>query len=227
MFTQSELKAQVAQAAVEFVLPRLQLSSVLGVGTGSTVDLFIDAIAVHKHLFNGAVSSSERSTRRMQKLGINVYDLNKVESMVWYVDGADEINSELEMIKGGGGALTREKIVASVAEHFLCIADDTKEVAVLGDFPLPIEVIPMARESVARQLRMLGGEPRLREGFTTDNGCQILDVAGLRIAQAKEFEEQINNMPGVVCCGLFALKGATTALIASQTGIVQRESPAA
>lgn len=227
MVSQSELKAQVAQAAVEFILPRLQGSSVLGVGTGSTVDLFIDALAPHKSLFKGAVSSSERSTQRMEKQGITVFDLNEVETITWYVDGADEINAQLEMVKGGGGALTREKIVASVAEHFLCIADGSKEVDVLGAFALPIEVIPMAREAVMRQLQALGGEPTLRAGFITDNGCQIIDVAGLRIREAKALEAQINNIPGVVCCGLFALKGATTALIATQNGVLQRELPSA
>lgn len=224
MFSQSELKEQVAQAAVDFVLPHLQANSVLGVGTGSTVDLFIDRLAPHKAKFSGAVSSSERSTARMRDLGMTVYDLNSIESMAWYVDGADEINAELEMIKGGGGALTREKIVASVADNFLCIADATKEVDVLGAFALPIEVIPMAREAVIRQLRALGGQPVLRANFITDNKCEIIDVAGLHIRHAKELESQINNIPGVVCCGLFALKGATTALIATQHGIVQRES---
>lgn len=222
MFSQTELKEQVAQAAVDFVLPYLQTSSVLGVGTGSTVDLFIDRIAQHKAKFSGAVSSSERSTERMKNLGITVYDLNSVTSMQWYVDGADEINAQLEMIKGGGGALTREKIVASVAENFLCIADDTKEVDVLGAFALPIEVIPMAREAVIRQLIALGGKPKLRENFITDNGCEIIDVAGLSINNAKALEAQVNNIPGVVCCGLFALKGATTALIATQNGVLQR-----
>ena len=163
----------------------------------------------------------------MEKQGITVFDLNEVETITWYVDGADEINAQLEMVKGGGGALTREKIVASVAEHFLCIADGSKEVDVLGAFALPIEVIPMAREAVMRQLQALGGEPTLRAGFITDNGCQIIDVAGLRIREAKALEAQINNIPGVVCCGLFALKGATTALIATQNGVLQRELPSA
>lgn len=223
MYTQTELKAHVAQAAVEFVLPQLRTDSILGVGTGSTVDLFIDALAAHKSAFKGAVSSSERSTRRMRDLGITVYDLNDVESLLWYVDGADEIDPNLAMTKGGGGALTREKIVASVAKNFLCIADASKEVAVLGAFPLPVEVIPMAREAVARQLAALGGKPVLRAGFVTDNGCQILDVHGLHIQDPQAVEQLINNIPGVVCCGLFALSGASIALIASQDGVLRRE----
>lgn len=223
MYTQTELKAQVAQAAVDFVLPQLQSDSILGVGTGSTVDLFIDALAAHKQVFKGAVSSSERSTRRMRDLGITVYDLNEVESLLWYVDGADELDPNLAMTKGGGGALTREKIVASVAKHFLCIADASKEVAVLGAFPLPVEVIPMAREAVARQLVALGGKPVLRADFVTDNGCQILDVHGLHITNPQAMEQHINNIPGVVCCGLFALSGASMALIATQEGVQSRE----
>ncbi len=226
MYTQNELKAQVAQAAVEFILPRLQQDSLLGVGTGSTVDLFIDAIAEHRHLFRGAVSSSERSTTRMLEHGIDVFDLNNITEVGWYVDGADELNADLAMIKGGGGALTREKIVASVAEHFLCIADRSKEVDVLGKFPLPIEIIPMAREAVARQIKALGGQPVLRENFITDNGNQILDVSGLQIHQPEQLEALLNNIPGVVCNGLFALSGATTALIATQEGVLQRERPA-
>lgn len=223
MYTQTELKAQVAQAAVDFVVPQLRADSILGVGTGSTVDLFIDALAAHKGAFKGAVSSSERSTRRMRDLGISVFDLNDVESLVWYVDGADELDPSLAMTKGGGGALTREKIVASVAQHFLCIADASKEVAVLGAFPLPVEVIPMAREAVARQLAALGGKPVLRADFITDNGCQILDVHGLQIHDPQALEQRINNIPGVVCCGLFALSGATIAMIATQEGVLRRE----
>jgi len=224
MFSQSELKAQVAQAAVEFVLDHLNDDDILGVGTGSTVDMFIDALAQYKHRFKGAASSSERSTARMQQLGIPVYDLNDVEVMPWYVDGADEINAKLEMIKGGGGALTREKIVASIATDFLCIVDDSKQVDVLGNFALPVEVIPMARTAVARRLQALGGKPTLRADFITDNGCEILDVAGLHIIEPKALEAEINNIPGVVCCGLFALKGATTALIATQQGVLQQQA---
>lgn len=224
MLTQDELKCNVAQAAVEYALSCLQPDSVLGVGTGSTVDFFIDAIAPHRDRFRAAVSSSERSTARLRRLGITVLDLNEVEEMPLYVDGADEIDSGMSMIKGGGGALTREKIVASVAREFVCIVDESKVVDVLGKFPLPVEVIPMARNVVARKLRELGGEPRLREGFVTDNGCEILDVAGLRVTRPAEMEALINNIPGVVCCGLFAISGANLALVSTQQG-VRRMSP--
>lgn len=221
MLTQTQLKQNVAAAAMEFVLPLLTPSTVLGVGTGSTVDLFIDALAPHKHRFRGAVSSSERSSSRMAALGIPVFDLNEVQAMPLYVDGADEVDHELNMIKGGGGALTREKIVASVAERFICIVDESKRVQVLGKFPLPVEVIPMARESVARRLTALGGKPELREGFITDNGCQILDVSGLSIDSPAQFEAELNNIPGVVCCGLFALSGASVVLMSTQQGVRQ------
>lgn len=219
MYTQSELKQQVAQAAVEYVLPFLTPDSILGVGTGSTVDLFIDALAAHKHAFKAAASSSERSTTRLQSLGIDVQDLNTIERMDWYVDGADEIDAALNMTKGGGGALTREKIVASVSDKFLCIVDDSKLVGRLGAFPLPVEVIPMAKNAVARQLRALGGNPVERAGFVTDNGGLILDVSGLSIEDPAALEARINNMPGVVCCGLFAIAPASVALIAGQQGV--------
>ncbi|MCX5591308.1 ribose-5-phosphate isomerase RpiA [Alcaligenes endophyticus] len=219
MYTQQELKQQVAQAAVQYVLPYLQPDTILGVGTGSTVDLFIHALAPHADRFKGAASSSNRSTQLMQQLGIDVKDLNEIESMDWYVDGADEIDLQLNMTKGGGGALTREKIVASVAQRFLCIADDSKLVQQLGAFALPVEVIPMARAAVARELAKLGGRPHLREGFITDNGGLILDVEGLDIRDPAQLESHINNIPGVVCCGLFALKPATVALLAGQAGI--------
>lgn len=219
MYTQSELKQQVAQAAVDYVLPFLTPDSILGVGTGSTVDLFIDALATHKHAFKAAASSSERSTARLQGLGIEVQDLNTIERMDWYVDGADEIDAALNMTKGGGGALTREKIVASVSDKFLCIVDDSKLVERLGAFPLPVEVIPMAKNAVARQLRALGGNPVERTGFVTDNGGLILDVSGLSIEDPAALEARINNMPGVVCCGLFAIAPASVALIAGQQGV--------
>lgn len=219
MYTQSELKQQVAQAAVDYVLPFLTPDSILGVGTGSTVDLFIDALAAHKHAFKAAASSSERSTARLQGLGIEVQDLNTIERMDWYVDGADEIDTALNMTKGGGGALTREKIVASVSDKFLCIVDDSKLVERLGAFPLPVEVIPMAKNAVARQLRALGGNPVERTGFVTDNGGLILDVSGLSIEDPAALEARINNMPGVVCCGLFAIAPASVALIAGQQGV--------
>nr|WP_321271413.1 ribose-5-phosphate isomerase RpiA [Alcaligenes faecalis] len=219
MYTQSELKQQVAQAAVDYVLPFLTPDSILGVGTGSTVDLFIDALAAHKHAFKAAASSSERSTARLQGLGIEVQDLNTIERMDWYVDGADEIDAALNMTKGGGGALTREKIVASVSDKFLCIVDDSKLVERLGAFPLPVEVIPMAKNAVARQLRALSGNPVERTGFVTDNGGLILDVSGLSIEDPAALEARINNMPGVVCCGLFAIAPASVALIAGQQGV--------
>jgi ribose 5-phosphate isomerase A len=223
MFTQDQLKQQAAQAALDYVLPQLQPDSVLGVGTGSTVDRFIDLLAAHREDFAAAVSSSERSTQRLRAAGIVVRDLNEVASLSLYVDGADEVDHELNMIKGGGGALTREKIVASVADRFVCIVDESKLVRQLGRFPLPVEVIPLAREAVARQIRALGGQPRLREGFTTDNGNQVLDVAGLRYDDPAEFEAMLNNVPGVVCCGLFAITGASVALVAGQDGVSRLE----
>lgn len=221
MLTQTELKQNVADAAVQFVLPFLSPDAILGVGTGSTADLFIDALAPHKSRFRGAASSSERSAARMQALGIQVFDLNDVPAMPVYVDGADEVDHGLNMIKGGGGALTREKIVASVARQFVCIVDESKLVQTLGRFPLPVEVIPMAREVVARRLTALGGTPVLRSGFVTDNGCQILDVSGLSITAPADMEALINNIPGVVSCGLFALAGADIVLMSTQEGVRQ------
>jgi ribose 5-phosphate isomerase A len=219
MRTQDELKQQAAQAALDIVLPQLQPESILGVGTGSTVDRFIDLLAAHREAFRAAVSSSERSTQRLQAAGIQVLDLNDVSSLTLYVDGADELDYQLNMIKGGGGALTREKIVASVADRFVCIVDESKLVQQLGRFALPIEVIPLAREAVAREVRQLGGRPVLRAGFTTDNGNQILDVSGLQYDDPAEFEAMLNNIPGVVCCGLFAISGAHLALVAGQDGV--------
>ncbi|WP_323012600.1 ribose-5-phosphate isomerase RpiA [Castellaniella sp.] len=224
MFTQDQLKQQVAQAALDYVLPQLQPDSILGVGTGSTVDLFIDLLAAHRAAFHAAVSSSERSTRRLQAAGIAVLDLNDVKSMALYVDGADEIDHQLNMIKGGGGALTREKIVASVADRFVCIVDESKLVEQLGGFDLPIEIIPLAREAVIREIRQLGGGPQLRDGFITDNGNQILDVAGLYYENdPAAFEAMLNNIPGIVCCGLFAISGAHVALVAGQNGVSRLE----
>ena len=220
MLSQQELKQNVAQAAVDYVLPLLGPKVIVGIGSGSTADLFIDALAAHKDKFLGTVSSSERSTRRLEGHGVKVFDLNDVTDVPVYVDGADEIDAGLSMIKGGGGALTREKIVASVADQFVCIVDESKLVDCLGAFALPVEVIPMARESVARRLKALGGEPRLREGFTTDNGCVILDVSGLRITDPAALEVTVNNIPGVVTCGLFAIAGATVALMSTQGGVL-------
>lgn len=219
MLSQQELKQQAADAALEFVEQVAGPDVIIGVGTGSTADLFIDGLARFKGRIGGTVASSERSAARLVGHGLKVLDLNDVATMPIYVDGADEINADLHMIKGGGGALTREKIVASVAERFICIADESKLVQTMGKFPLPLEVIPMARESVARALSALGGQPRLREGFVTDNGNIILDVSGLSITDAPAFEAIVNNLPGVVTCGLFALSGADVALLATQNGI--------
>lgn len=221
MLTQQELKGNVARAAVDYIRPLLGPDVIVGIGSGSTADLFIDALAVYRDQFKGAVSSSERSTARLSGHGIKVLDLNDVTHVPVYVDGADEIDAGLNMIKGGGGALTREKIVASTADEFVCIVDESKLVDVLGRFPLPVEVIPMAREVVARKLAAMGGQPKLREGFTTDNGCVILDVAGMAITDPKALEARINNIPGVVTCGLFAISGASVALMSTQSGVRQ------
>lgn len=213
--TQDEMKKAVGLAALAYVQP----NTIIGVGTGSTVNCFIDALASIKDQIKAAVSSSEASTARLQALGIPVVDLNDVTEFDIYVDGADEINPQMEMIKGGGAALTREKIVAAVAKRFICIADSTKQVEVLGQFPLPVEVIPLAREYVTRELKKLGGNPVYREGVITDNHCQILDVHGLQIHDAKAFEQQVNQIPGVVTVGLFAHRGADVALIGSADGV--------
>lgn len=224
MYTQDQLKQHAAQAALDHILPQLQPESILGVGTGSTVDHFIDLLAAHRGAFRGAVSSSDRSSRRLQDLGVPVFDLNDVSAVPFYVDGADELDHQLNMIKGGGGALTREKIVASVADRFVCIVDESKLVQQLGSFPLPIEVIPLAREAVAREMRQLGGRPQVRVDFITDNGNQILDVAGLAYEdRPAEFEALINNIAGVVSCGLFSISGAHLALVAGQEGISRLE----
>jgi ribose 5-phosphate isomerase A len=196
----------------------LMPDAVIGVGTGSTADLFIDGLASLRGHFRGAVASSERSAQRLTALGILVLDLNEVQTMPVYVDGADEINAQLHMVKGGGGALTREKIVASVAKLFVCIADESKLVDVLGRFPLPIEVLPIAREAVFRVVRELGGAPALRTGFVTDNGNQIVDVSGLSIKDPCALEKALNNVPGVVTNGLFAIRPADVALLATQSG---------
>ncbi|CCH04082.1 ribose-5-phosphate isomerase RpiA [Achromobacter xylosoxidans] len=219
MLSQQELKQQAADAALELVEQVAGPDVIIGVGTGSTADLFIDGLARFKGRIGGTVASSERSAARLAGHGLKVLDLNDVTSMPIYVDGADEIDANLHMIKGGGGAQTREKIVASVADRFVCIVDESKLVEVMGKFPLPIEVIPMAREAVARAMTAMGGQPRLREGFVTDNGNIILDVAGLSITDAPGLEARINNLPGVVTCGLFAIAGADVALLATQNGI--------
>ncbi len=225
MLTQQELKQQAADAALALIEPLLGPDVIIGVGTGSTADLFIDGLARYRGRLRGTVASSERSAARLAGHGITVLDLNDVTSMPVYVDGADEIDARLHMIKGGGGAQTREKIVASVADRYICIVDESKLVERLGSFPLPVEVIPMARQAVARALVALGGQPRLREGFTTDNGNIILDVADLQIDDAPALELTVNNLPGVVTCGLFARPGADVALLATQNGIRRLERP--
>ncbi len=212
---QDELKRQVARAAIDLVVP----DTIIGVGTGSTANCFIDELARIRERIPGAVASSEATAKRLAGHGIRVLDLNEVADLPVYVDGADEIDGSLSMIKGGGGALTREKIVAAVARKFVCIADASKRVEVLGAFPLPVEVIPMARAHVARELAKLGGEPRLREGFVTDNGNLILDVGGLEIREPRALEARINGIVGVVCNGLFALRGADVALLAGAGGV--------
>jgi ribose 5-phosphate isomerase A len=215
MPTQDELKRAVAQAALRHV----PAGRVLGVGTGSTVDLFIDALAAAGMPIPAAVSSSARSSERLARHGYAIADLNEVESIDVYVDGADEIDPNFAMIKGGGGALTREKVVAAVARTFVCIADASKRVAVLGRFPLPVEVIPMARAYVMRELARLGGVPRLRDGFVTDNGNLIVDVSGLRIGEPVALETRINQIPGVVTNGLFAQRGADVLLLGTAEGV--------
>jgi ribose 5-phosphate isomerase A len=218
MKTPQELKREVAAAALRFVLP----GRVLGIGTGSTVDLFIDALAAAGLVVTQAVSSSERSTAKLRAIGVEVLDLNSVEDLPVYIDGADEIDAGLSMIKGGGAALTREKIVAAVAQRFVCIADASKQVDVLGRFPLPVEVIPMARAYVARELAKLGGRPVWREGVVTDNGNLILDVHGLAIADPLAMEARINRIVGVVENGLFAARGADVLLLGSNDGVRER-----
>jgi ribose 5-phosphate isomerase A len=217
---QNELKQAVAKAAVDYVLTKIEPESVIGIGTGSTANCFIDIIANHKHLFAGTVASSEESARRLRNHGVVVFELTTVSEVAVYVDGADEANSRLELIKGGGAALTREKIVTAVADEFVCIADDSKWVDYLGHFPLPVEVIPMARSHVGRELVKLGGDPVWREGTTTDNGNIILDVHHLYPIQSVcDLEEKINQITGVVTNGLFALKPADILFLATQEGI--------
>lgn len=217
--TQDELKQAVAQAAADYVAEHAPEGSVIGVGTGSTANFFIDALAPLKSRYKGAVASSEATRKRLEGHGIPVLDLNDVAEIPVYVDGADEIDAGLNMIKGGGGALTREKIVAAVAKTFVCICDASKQVEVMGRFPLPVEVIPMARAHVARELTRLGGTPVLREGFMTDNGNLILDVKGLHIIDPKGLEAVINHIPGVVTNGLFALRPANVLLLGTSEGV--------
>jgi len=213
--TQDELKQAVAREAIKHVVE----DAVIGVGTGSTANFFIDELARMKNRIAGAVASSEGSAERLKRHGIRVLDLNSVNELPVYIDGADEITEHLAMIKGGGGALTREKIIAAVAKKFVCIADESKLVPVLGKFPLPVEVIAMARAYVARQMVKLGGQPKLREGFATDNGNIVLDVWGLSILDPVELETAVNNIAGVVTNGLFARRGADVLLLGTKTGV--------
>ena len=217
--TQDEMKLAVAQAAVEYIRPRLGRETIVGVGTGSTANFFIDELAKVKHMFDGAVASSEATAERLKGHGITVFDLNAINELEVYVDGADEFDTRLHVVKGGGGALTREKIVAAVAKEFVCIVDSTKQVDVLGDFPLPVEVIPMARSYVARELVKLDGMPVYRQGFVTDNGNEILDVHDLSILDPKDLEGILNNIVGVVTNGLFAQRGADVILMGSPEGV--------
>lgn len=217
--TQDELKQAVAQAAFDYVESLLDEDTIIGVGTGSTANLFIAELGKIKHKIHATVASSEESAKRLKELNIPVLDLNSAGTLRVYVDGADETNEHLQLIKGGGAALTREKIIAAASEEFVCIADESKMVSILGQFPLPIEVIPMARSYVARQIVKLGGDPVYREGCITDNGNQILDIYNLEILDPRKLESQINQITGVVCNGLFAERGADRLLLGTNAGV--------
>lgn len=217
--TQDELKKAVARAAIEYIQPKLDNSSVIGIGTGSTANYFIDYLSEIKAQINATVASSQASADRLKSYGIPVLELNVVDEVTVYVDGADEADRQLCLIKGGGAALTREKIVAAVAKEFVCIADGSKYVEQLGNFPLPIEVIPMARSHVARELVKLGGDPIYREGVITDNGNIILDMYHFMISEPRDVEKRINNITGVVTNGIFALRPADILLLATQNGV--------
>jgi ribose 5-phosphate isomerase A len=219
MAASDEMKKAAAEAALAYV----ENGTIVGVGTGSTVNFFIDALATKKDDIEGAVSSSEESTARLKAHGIPVFDLNAAGPVPVYIDGADEINEYGQMIKGGGAALTREKVIAAVAEKYVCIADQSKMVGILGKFPLPVEVIPMARSYVAREIVKLGGDPEWRQGVTTDNGNWILDVHNLEIMKPMELEDKLNNIVGVVTNGLFAARGANIALLGSPDGVKKYE----
>ncbi|HZA96153.1 MAG TPA: ribose-5-phosphate isomerase RpiA [Burkholderiaceae bacterium] len=220
MSTQDQLKRSVAQEAIRFI----KEGEIVGVGTGSTADCFIDELAALKDRIAGAVPSSERSAIRLAHHGIRLFDLNDVESLSVYVDGADEIDAQFSMIKGGGGALTREKIVAAVAQTFVCIADESKKVQVLGAFPLPVEVVPVARTYALRELKKYG-TPKLRSGFTTDNGNIIIDVHGVQIDDARALEHSIDSIVGVVTNGLFAARGADILLLGTANGVIESRRP--
>ncbi len=221
--TSDELKRSVAQAALDYIVPKLEADSIIGIGTGSTTNIFIELLAQHKDKFEGAVSSSTSSSDRLEEVGISVYELNSVEVLGFYIDGADESNKKLQLIKGGGGALTREKIVAACSETFICIVDESKWVDTLGYFPLPVEVIPMARAHVSREISLLGGKPIRRNGFVTDNGNEILDIHGLKIQDAILLENQLNQITGVVSNGLFAARPADILFLGTQKGVEVKE----
>ncbi len=213
--SQSRLKIEVARAALEFV----ESGAVIGVGTGSTVNAFIDELAAHKVRIKGAVSSSEATTARLKDIDVDVMELNHTGDLDLYVDGADEVDEHRRLIKGGGGALTREKIIAAASRRFVCIVDESKCVSTLGEFPLPVEVLPMARAFVARKIVGLGGRPELRDGFETDNGNVILDVRNLDLVDPHKMESEINQIPGVVTCGLFARRPADIVLVGGESGL--------
>ena len=219
--TQDQLKQAVARAALDYITPKIEEDSVIGIGTGSTANYFIDYLAEIKGQINATVASSEASAERLKQHGIPVFDLNAVDEITVYVDGADEADPQLALIKGGGAALTREKIVAAVAKEFVCIADGSKLVDQLGQFPLPVEVIPMARSYVARELVKLGGDPVYREGVVTDNGNIILDVFNFMIPNPADTEQKINDITGVVTNGIFARRPADILLLATQNGVKQ------
>jgi ribose 5-phosphate isomerase A len=216
---QDELKQAVAKAAINYISPRLNSSSVIGVGTGSTANCFIDLLAAIRDDFDGAVASSEATAERLKSHGIPVYELNNAADLEFYVDGADEVNEQLELIKGGGGALTREKIVAEVAQTFICIADESKKVNILGEFPLPLEVLPMARSHVGREIVKLGGDPVYRANFTTDNGNIIIDIYNLDLSRPIQVEERLNQIAGAVTNGLFARRPADLLLLGTTNGV--------
>ncbi|MDR9438268.1 MAG: ribose-5-phosphate isomerase RpiA [Halomonas sp.] len=223
--TQDELKDAVAAAAIDEIRPHLERDTILGIGTGSTANRFIDRLAALRHDFRGAVASSEASAERLRGHGIEVFELNETGTVPFYIDGADEVNTHLHMIKGGGAALTREKIVAACAERFICIADASKKVEQLGSFPLPVEVIPMARSYVARELVKLGADPVYRQGVVTDNGNQIIDCFAFMIDDPVAMEARLNAIVGVVTNGLFAARGADVLLMGTEQG-VERLLPA-
>ncbi len=220
--SQDDLKKAVAQSAIDYVIPRLSPNDILGIGTGSTANCFIDLLSEHKGAFKATIASSSVSEDRLRANSIEVLDLNDVENVKIYVDGADETNAQLHLIKGGGAALTREKIVAACSEEFVCIADGSKWVNTLGTFPLPVEVIPMARNHVARELVKLGGRPVYRDGVITDNGGEILDVHDMSITDAIALEEQINHITGVITNGLFAMRAADILMLGTSDGIVTK-----